>query len=125
MVTASVWADINEDGWLDLIIATEWGPIRVFENATGKLREITAAAGTSELTGWWCSLAAADVDRDGDIDLVAGNNGLNTKYKATRDKPELLYYADCQLCSSRCGRRSCQCWLRGRGDGKGVSLTTQ
>ena len=86
MVTAAVWADTNGDTWPDLVVATEWGPIQVFENLKGTL----AKPRHDNQSGWWSSLAAADVDGDGDIDLVAGNVGLNTKYKA----PELLYYGD-------------------------------
>ena len=90
MVTAAVWADTNSDSWPDLIVATEWGLVQVFQNDKGALRSMPG----ENLTGWWSSLAAADLDNDGDIDLVAGNVGLNTKYKATIEKPELLYYGD-------------------------------
>ncbi|MGY8687220.1 MAG: FG-GAP-like repeat-containing protein, partial [Verrucomicrobiales bacterium] len=90
MVTGAVWADTNGDTWPDLIVATEWGPIHVFENDKGTLRKSTSTT----LTGWWSSVAAGDLDGDGDTDFVAGNVGLNTKYKATSEKPELLYYGD-------------------------------
>ncbi len=93
MVTAALWADFNGDAWVDLALASEWGTVQVYQNDKGILRK--AESNTEEArTGWWRSLTAGDVDADGDLDLVAGNLGLNTKYKATLDKPELLYYGD-------------------------------
>ena len=94
MVTDALWADLDGDDWPELIVAREWGPLEVIRNHQGSLRRVEAGSGMEKVTGWWNSLAAADLDGDGDIDLVAGNTGLNTKYKATTAKPELLFYGD-------------------------------
>jgi hypothetical protein len=100
LVNAALWTDLNGDGWLDLAVAQEWGPIRLFLNdgAVGKppgFRDATAESGLAPLTGWWNGVTAADVDADGDLDLVATNWGLNTKYqKVSPDHPQQLFAAD-------------------------------
>ncbi len=93
LVTSSLWSDINDDGWLDLVVAHEWGPVKTFLNVEGRLVDRTTKS-MAALTGWWNGLDACDVDGDGDIDLVATNFGLNTKYHASHEKPTLLYYGD-------------------------------
>ena len=94
MVTSGVWSDANGDGWVDLLVSTEWGPIKIFTNDNGALVESTEDARLSEITGWFNGITARDLDGDNDIDYVVTNFGLNTKYHATKEKPVLLYYGD-------------------------------
>ena len=95
LVTAAVWSDANNDGWVDLLVTTEWGPVRLFENQGGRLVDATPKAGLEKRLGWYNSITAGDIDHDGDIDFLVGNFGLNTKYGSpSPSKPQLLYYGD-------------------------------
>ena len=92
LVTSAVWSDVDDDGWIDLLVAQEWGPVKYFRNNEGKLVDQTSETGLSEVLGWWNGITAIDVDNDGDMDFAATNFGLNTKYHASVEKPTLLYY---------------------------------
>ena len=92
MVTSALWSDANGDGWIDLLLAVDWGPIRLFLNKSGALEEVTEEAGLATKTGWWNGLAGRDLDNDGDIDYVASNFGLNTKYHPDPEHPARIYY---------------------------------
>ena len=81
MITDAKWADINNDGWDDLIVAGEWMPIKIFINKKGTLTDASDSYGMSKTAGLWTSLEVSDVDSDGDLDLIAGNIGLNTFYE--------------------------------------------
>jgi len=94
MVTAATWCDVDHDGRPDLLLALEWGPIAYFHNNGHGFENWTAKAGLAGITGWWCSLAVADVDGDGRLDIIAGNVGLNTKYHATAAEPTVLFAGD-------------------------------
>lgn len=77
--TSAIWSDADGDGWLDLLIATHWGPVRFWKNSEGSFTEETQASGLSGLTGLWNSITGGDIDNDGDIDYLVGNEGLNTE----------------------------------------------
>jgi len=94
LVTGALWSDTDSDGWLDLLVTHEWGPVKLFQNQKGKLVDTTQNANLSSRTGWWNGIAGADFDRDGDIDYVVTNFGLNTKYHPSKDHPEIIYYGD-------------------------------
>lgn len=95
MVTDASWADLDRDGDLDLVVGTDWGVIQIYVNQSGELVESSKSVGTGERRGWWRSVKVVDVDQDGDLDLVAGNTGVNTKYGSpTQAYPAILYYGD-------------------------------
>lgn len=98
LVTGAVWSDANNDGWMDLLVTHEWGPVKYFQNeradegAGRRLVDRTHDSRLGQWLGWWNGVASRDLDNDGDVDYVVTNFGLNTKYKASDQKPELLYY---------------------------------
>jgi hypothetical protein len=94
LVTSAVWSDVDGDGWLDLLVALEWGGVRYWRNNAGQnFEDRSERAGfTAAGTGWWSSLSTADFNSDGLPDFVAGNVGLNTPYRATADRPALLFH---------------------------------
>lgn len=94
MVSSAVWMDYDADGWEDLVVTGEWMTVRVYRNESGKLKDMTGPLGLDKYTGWWQSLAAADLDGDGDKDLVAGNLGLNSKFTASEQEPLTVYCHD-------------------------------
>ncbi len=94
MVKDLLWADLDGDKNEELVVCGEWLPITVFKNNGGKLEDATAGFGLEATNGWWNCLHAADLDKDGDMDLVGGNLGLNSRLKTSADAPIQLYAAD-------------------------------
>ena len=94
LLASALWTDFNKDGWPDLILAGEWMPLTFFKNEKGKLINVTSQSGLEKYTGWWNSITACDFDKDGDIDYVAGNLGLNTEYKVSQEEPMRIIAKD-------------------------------
>jgi len=94
MVTTAKSLDINKDGWDDLIIAGDWQVITVWINNKGTFVQDVSAIVGEELKGWWNTMELADLDNDGDFDVVLGNYGLNNQLKPSNKEPVSLVYGD-------------------------------
>lgn len=89
-VTSALWYDINKDGYKDLILTLEWGGIVAFINHRGLFTKKIL----TDKKGWWNFVLPVDLNNDGNIDLIAGNLGLNSRLKASEKEPVRLYYND-------------------------------
>ncbi|MBG9376055.1 VCBS repeat-containing protein [Panacibacter sp. DH6] len=94
MVTTAQWFDYDNDHWPDLVIAGEYMPVKIWHNEKGLLKEVTTAAGMGKTNGWWNRLQTADVNNDGYADIIAANHGLNSRFRATEQKPVTMYAGD-------------------------------
>jgi hypothetical protein len=94
LVSGAVWSDLDGDGRAELVLACEWGPIRVFALEGAKLIERTEKFGFQQQTGWWNGITTGDFDGDGRMDIVASNWGLNSPYRASGEHPCKIYYGD-------------------------------
>jgi len=94
-VKKAAWADMDGDQNKDLVIAAEWSPITIFYNKNGKLNQAPPQdSGLENTEGWWNILEPVDIDRDGDLDLIAGNLGLNSKLHTSREYPVKMFVSD-------------------------------
>ncbi len=108
LVNGAVWSDLDGDGLPELILACEWGPLKIFRNNRGKLAAwdapiVSLASGTTNLTpratlsrftGLWQSVTTGDFDGDGQLDIIAGNWGLNSGWRASVERPLTIYHGD-------------------------------
>jgi enediyne biosynthesis protein E4 len=94
MVTDAVWTDLDKDNRNDLIVVGEWMPIRIFLNKAGKLEDASSQYIHFASAGWWSKILADDFDGDGDPDLILGNAGTNSQFRASEKEPVSIYYKD-------------------------------
>jgi len=94
MVTTALWTDVDNDSWADLMIVGEFMPITCFKNIAGKSFTLMGEKSFAHTSGWWNSISSGDFDSDGDTDYVAGNLGLNTRYKGNEKEPVCIYAND-------------------------------
>ena len=95
MITDADWSDLDGDGDLDLIVVGEWMPISIFLNERGRfVLKKDLIPGSS---GWWNTVQTADLNGDGFMDMVAGNHGLNSRFKASEERPLQMFVKDFDL----------------------------
>ena len=94
MITDALWTDYDQDKDLDLLLVGEWMPITIYNNEGGKLSKYDGDEAWKNTSGWWNEITVADLDGDGDDDYIAGNLGLNLKYKASKEEPFKLFTKD-------------------------------
>ncbi|MDC7997613.1 VCBS repeat-containing protein [Gilvibacter sediminis] len=86
--------DFDNDGWSDLIVATEWDAVKMYRNNQGSFEAYQGVAGLADQKGWWFSVSETDINKDGKPDYILGNLGVNSKYKATESTPLKVYGYD-------------------------------
>jgi hypothetical protein len=94
MITDVVWTDINNDSRPDLVVVGDWMNVTLMVNENGVLIDRSKEYGLHETSGWWQCVVAADIDNDGDVDLLAGNMGENSRLRPTMSEPVELYAGD-------------------------------
>ena len=77
LIKSAGWTNLNNDEFPDLIVAGEWMPIKIFINENGVLKDYTKEFGLSNSNGMWNKINIIDIDKDGDMDILAGNLGTN------------------------------------------------
>ncbi len=92
MVTDAVWQDLDKDGLKDLVVVGQWMAPVIYTNSGRRLSPV--ATSLDSLSGWWNAVSVADLDNDGDMDMVLGNRGNNTYIKASKKAPVKMFVND-------------------------------
>jgi hypothetical protein len=94
MVTDAQWSDLDKDNRPDLVLCGEWMPIMILSNKGDRFEDQTNLYFEKDNSGLWNTIEFSDIDQDGDMDLIAGNLGLNTQMRASENEPVEMLWKD-------------------------------
>ncbi|WP_031427522.1 VCBS repeat-containing protein [Flavimarina sp. Hel_I_48] len=92
MITSATWSDTDGDELKDLIVTVDWGAPKIYRNTGRGLQQMKTSLSTEN--GWWNTVVTADLDKDGDQDLILGNRGSNIPYKVSQETPVKIWIND-------------------------------
>ncbi len=92
MVTDAIWVDVDGDEKEDLITVSEWDTPKIYKNSGRRVEKMNSSL--DSLFGWWNTVEAADLDKDGDLDLIFGNQGENLHYSPKEGQPMKMWIND-------------------------------
>jgi len=94
MVTDATWADLTGDSDPELILVGEWMPVTIFTRDGEGYRNTTHELGLDASKGFWNTIEVADIDGDGTPELLAGNLGINSLFRASVRRPLRAWVGD-------------------------------
>ncbi|CAM3792778.1 VCBS repeat-containing protein [Aquirufa aurantiipilula] len=94
MVTDAAWDDLNQDGKKELVLVGEFMPIKIFTLNNKAFEESTSTFFENSPQGLWNSIRIEDLNRDGKKEILVGNLGLNSQWKASTEQAMELHYKD-------------------------------
>ncbi len=93
-VSDAKFVDINNDMFDDLILIGHYMPITIMLNDGKGNFNREHNTSLKNTNGWWNAIEVHDMDQDGDLDIIAGNWGLNSRLTASIEEPIQLYLSD-------------------------------
>ncbi|MDE3142806.1 MAG: VCBS repeat-containing protein, partial [Bacteroidota bacterium] len=92
MVTGAVMCNVDDDKEKELVIVGEWMSPRIFKFQKDHFIEVNSDL--NQLSGWWQTVIATDVNGDGKEDLILGNRGENFNLRPDEKNPIKMWYGD-------------------------------
>ena len=94
MLSDAALGDLNGDGIVELVLLGEWTSMNILEFDEKGMKLATDFSIEAPNLGWWNCIELADVDNDGDLDLIVGNVGLNNKFSPSETRPLHVFASD-------------------------------